>query len=490
MRRSLRLLSMVGILTCAVHAQIQLQFEGLKNQEQVANFYNGGTGGSQYDETGTKYADPHSTGGTNYGVSFGGNAVAVVAEDAGGTGRFNNNPSGNTVLSFLKPINSNAFMNVAAGFATGIAFWYSQPFTAAQTGNVDPISVKVYSGLNGTGTLLATINLPQSPSDCPVDKTGNSVANCFKAVGVSFNGIARSVDFTNANFTAFDNLTLGDAVTVPYPAPFPPKSACPIANGLKSFILEHRIEPTSFVSAFIPSFAAAQLAVFFDPTKEIHTHFEYNLNNDNFVRAWSIALPKGSPPITPAGYDFAGNAIAFAVIPIDKVYTTCDPRPSIAVTGYVQSATPAFGQLAGLPHWIGFSFDPTLPSGNFNAANVATINAGATGIIGNSASVIVVGGTSGSGATPTVVVTPATQSTYSRQLYLDASKSTDPSGSALTFSWTQVGSSPAAGIANATSATPLVTFGSGSGDYVFQVAVKNAAGQTSTGQTTVTYLGR
>ena len=482
MRNSMKFFALIGLAAVTVQAAVvQLTFEGLKNQEQVADYYSGGRGGGRYDENGVKYADGASTGGQNYGVSFGGNSLAVIAEDApGGTGRFANQPSGVTVLSFNNVLKSNSYMNVAGGFTTGISFWYSQPFY--------PIVVRVYDGLNGTGKLLATMNLPQSATNCPLDKMKNSVANCWTPVGASFNGIAKSVDFTDANFSAFDNLTIGEAVTVPYPPTTPPVSSCPIQNGVKSFILEHKLDAFSFISAFIPNFAPEQIGVFFDPTKEIHTHFEYKDTEPGVVRAWSIPLPLGAPPVTPQGTNFEGMAIAKAVLKVDKIYTTCSPRPAIMVTGPVLESTPVYGPMVGLPHAIAFSFDPSIAVNN--AANVSTTNAGTVTILGNVGTVIVVGAPKTS--TPSIVLSGASsnavQQVFGNPYVVDASMSTDTSGSALTYQWSST--NPVAFTPSATSASPTIIFQAKGGDYPITLTVTNAAGGSSKANFTLQYLGR
>lgn len=103
-------------------------------------------------------------------------------------------------------------MNVAAGFDTGFSFFYSS--------NNTPGTVSVWSGLNSTGSLLATLNLP-------VNATGGD--GCFGTgfcpytpFGVTFDGTALSVDFAGANNQiAFDDITLGSATpggVVPEPA--------------------------------------------------------------------------------------------------------------------------------------------------------------------------------------------------------------------------------------------------------------------------------
>lgn len=169
-------------------APVVLNFEGVGDQASVNNFYNGGT-----DSTG------HS--GTNYGINFSTTSLGIIDSDAGGSGNFANEPSASTVLFFLS---GNAdTMNVAAGFTTGFSFYYSTSQAAF---------VSVYSGLNGTGTVLATINLPVnfSNGNCVGDPTG---AYChWDPVGVTFAGTAMSVNFGgSANFVAFDDVTLGSA---------------------------------------------------------------------------------------------------------------------------------------------------------------------------------------------------------------------------------------------------------------------------------------
>ena len=75
-------------------------------------------------------------------------------------------------------------MNVAAGFTTGFSFNYVS-YSAAG-------SVSVFSGLNGTGTLLASISLSPNAGNCP----GYSAGFCpFSPVGVAFAGTAMSIEF-------------------------------------------------------------------------------------------------------------------------------------------------------------------------------------------------------------------------------------------------------------------------------------------------------
>src|SRR5690606_16405502 len=107
---------------------IVLDFEGLGDEDQINNFYNGGTSGAGYS-------------GPNHGVEFGA-AKAVIDADAGGSGITANEPSPSTTMYF--PSANLTFINVAAGFTTGFSFYYS----SGQNG-----TVSVFDELNGTGNL-------------------------------------------------------------------------------------------------------------------------------------------------------------------------------------------------------------------------------------------------------------------------------------------------------------------------------------------------
>jgi hypothetical protein len=180
----------------AFAAPIVLTFEGVGDYAAVNGFYNGGT-------------DSQGHTGANYGVSFSPTSLATIDSDAGGSGNIANEPSGDTALFFLS--GSAATMNVAAGFDTGFSFFYS----SAASGFVN-----VYSGMNATGSLLATINLTSNISGCVGDPNGDFCR--FTAIGIAFDGIAHSVDFGGtANQIGFDNITIGSEVPDPTDAPEP-----------------------------------------------------------------------------------------------------------------------------------------------------------------------------------------------------------------------------------------------------------------------------
>ena len=193
----------------AAAVPLVLTFEGLQNTEHANAFYNGGTGSLG------------SGPGVNFGIQFS-NAVAFIDSDAGGTGNFGGEPSPSTAITFLGA--GATTMNVAAGFDTGFSFFYSAI--------VAPGVVRVWSDLDGTGTLLVELDLALTPFQGAPDPTG--AFSPFLPFGVTFDGIAHSVDFSgSANQIGFDNITLGSERPIGAAQAIPePGSLLLLAGGL------------------------------------------------------------------------------------------------------------------------------------------------------------------------------------------------------------------------------------------------------------------
>ena len=188
-------------------AVISLDFEGVNATypsgfASIGNFYNGGTSSD-------------GTTGTNYGISFGSNALAIClnsttvscsATSRGGLGDAGSQRGG---LFFTS--GTETFLNYAAGFDTGFSFFYA---SVSYSG-----SVGVYDGVDGTGNLLATLSLTPQASGC----SSYGAAFCpFVAAGVTFSGTARSIAFAGvANQIVFDDVTFGSATPGESPAPEP-----------------------------------------------------------------------------------------------------------------------------------------------------------------------------------------------------------------------------------------------------------------------------
>jgi hypothetical protein len=180
----------------AYAAVIDLTFEGINATYPsgfafINGFYNGGTSSD-------------GTSGPNYGISFSSNAQAICLNTPGVTcsntsrGGFGDPNSQKGGLFFLS--GTSAIMDVAGGFDTGFSFDYTAIF---QPGFVD-----VFSGPDGTGTLLAHMDIPTTPSGpCP----GYTGAFCpFLPLGIAFSGTAESVSFGGVeNQIVFDDVTFG-----------------------------------------------------------------------------------------------------------------------------------------------------------------------------------------------------------------------------------------------------------------------------------------
>jgi len=186
-----RRIAIIACLLFFIGAQVSfadpvvLTFEGIPDEAPILNFY------------------------SSLGITFGPDALALIDGDNGGGGNFANEPSPNTVAYFLT--GPGVVMNVPGGFDTGFSFFYTSAEVA---------SVSVFDGVDGGGTLLATIPLLANWTDgtCVGDPTGSYCH--WDPIGVAFAGIAKSVNFGGAaNRVAFDNITVGAAHPVIMPEP-------------------------------------------------------------------------------------------------------------------------------------------------------------------------------------------------------------------------------------------------------------------------------
>jgi hypothetical protein len=185
-------LAILAVTPAFAATTITLDFEGAAGYvNSIRDFYNGGI-------------DSLGRSGPNYGVSFTEAAVAL-SNDALGP-YYSHAPS---PLTVMYAYDSSAVMNVAQGFVDRLTFYYSSSDAVLD-------AVNIYSGLNGSGTLLASASL-----------SGNAGLGCsdsaycrFDLTSVKFAGVAKSVSFGgNAPFVAYDNVTI-TPVPVPEPATY------------------------------------------------------------------------------------------------------------------------------------------------------------------------------------------------------------------------------------------------------------------------------
>lgn len=176
---------LLGMAGGAYAVPFTLDFEGVGDQAQIQDFYNGGT-------------DSDGNSGTNYGVGFGDNALGVIDRDAGGNGNFANEPTPDTIMFFLA---GSSILNYSPGFDTGFSFYYTTSRAA---------SVTVWDQENAGGSLLGQIDLVANytANSCTGDPSGQFCN--FDVGNVTFSGTAKSIDFSGtANQVGFDNITFG-----------------------------------------------------------------------------------------------------------------------------------------------------------------------------------------------------------------------------------------------------------------------------------------
>jgi hypothetical protein len=156
-------------------------------------------GGLQNMQVGTAYR----------GVSFSSNILVLRVVGRKGSGAFAPDPT-RTPIIFINGVTGSpvtGVIDVAAGFSTGIQFYFTAGFGE---------SVTVWSGYNGTGTILATLAL--SPNNLPC--TGFPSYCNWTSASLGFSGTAKSVTFTGpANGLEIADIALNSTTSsIPEPS--------------------------------------------------------------------------------------------------------------------------------------------------------------------------------------------------------------------------------------------------------------------------------
>ena len=203
-----------------------------------------------------------------------------------------------------------------------------------------------------------------------------------------------------------------------------------------------------------------------------------------------FTVQPGAPLPTPINANLTGSILGVYTLSIEKIYKTILPKNSLAFTGTVTGGTPngVLGDVAGLPFTVSLGYTDDTPA---KIIDLVHVMAGRVVIYTKDAvGTLIVP----KPETPTppgegpqvVIVAPA--NTVDMQIALDASKSTDASGTTLTFAWKNVNKT--AVLLNPNTAIATVQFGEGFGDYIFELTVTNGNGVSVTKTVTVSYLGR
>jgi hypothetical protein len=164
-----------------------LNFNYVKDGQQIGNFYDGGG----------------NSGVPNFGITFSSSVYGLRSEFQDGSGSFMPDPT-NTPAIFMEGAYGSTVsgtMNVAGGFSSGINFLYTAAF---QT------TVTVWSGANGTGSVLATIALAPNNAGCTIVSLCN-----WSVAGLSFSGTAGSVTFSGPAYSlGLTDITVGQSTSI------------------------------------------------------------------------------------------------------------------------------------------------------------------------------------------------------------------------------------------------------------------------------------
>jgi hypothetical protein len=167
-------------------ASTLITFDGLKDQESIGNYYNGGLGSLG------------SGPGPQLGLSFSG-ATVRLASDAGGTANFLGEPS--PVAALFSP--GFVTLDSSAGMLS-VSFYYSNPFGTTE--------IRSFSGPDLRGTILSDTLLPNTPAG------PGSAFPSFAQVTITFSGAPVSIAIVSQSLGGLylDNMLVETtAATVP-----------------------------------------------------------------------------------------------------------------------------------------------------------------------------------------------------------------------------------------------------------------------------------
>jgi hypothetical protein len=132
------------------------------------------------------------------GLEFGGDILGVVNDEF--TQFFTGAPSPIGVISSVG--SANALNILGPGFfANALTLSYSATENA---------TVSIWSGANGTGSLIDTLNLGANSASCALETPFCT----WQSATLAFSGLAKSITFDTAFNAAFDNVQV-DAVPLP-----------------------------------------------------------------------------------------------------------------------------------------------------------------------------------------------------------------------------------------------------------------------------------
>jgi hypothetical protein len=267
-----------------------------------------------------------------------------------------------------------------------------------------------------------------------------------------------------------------------------------------SFSIERVLTLTDVLTTHTPSVPANIIASITSGAQEIRERLIYNPPANTLTSTVFLVAP-GSPNPTPIAVNITGTTLASYTIAIDRVYNSCKPYPSVMFVGTVSSS----------------SGGPAVPNGIYNVSFVgapAAVSIGYTtdtpplinNVVDLFAGIVVSFSAAGNGTVtfPAVPVTPPGTTgpvivlninvpqtgrlqVFNQPFHLDASQSTDSSGSPLTFLWSV---NPPVAFSPSPTAPAIDIQFPGQGDFTVTLTVTSSTGQTSSVTIPLQFIGR
>lgn len=186
-----------------------LTFGGQVNGTSINTFFDGGSdaygsAGGAANNAGITFSTPAEFANAGYnGTGFN-----------GGTGKFENVPSGATGVLYMAsvPTAVTPIMNDANGFS-GISLNYSLLDNTASYAS----TISLYSGLNGTGNLLGTLHLAAAATTVACTSSHDEFCTWSSTSDLALGGTAESAVFNGdaRTYTEFDAVALNTSVPLP-----------------------------------------------------------------------------------------------------------------------------------------------------------------------------------------------------------------------------------------------------------------------------------
>jgi hypothetical protein len=263
------------------------------------------------------------------------------------------------------------------------------------------------------------------------------------------------------------------------------------AQTISSFTQEITVLPTAISAASPPAIPASLIAAITSGALQIRQAATYDANLKQ-LRVRTFTVPPQSPNPTPAAAQ--NSVLDDYTVDVTQTLFATSPRSMVLIGSVSNVAMPSpIGVVRGstVIYSVGYTRGEN-GAAQFNNTTLVLPGTGVLFAAMSSGTLRFAGdptpGTGGTGTGAPVADAGPDITALTPEVQLDATKSADPDGDAITYSWKSVGKS--ASLRNAASATPVVQFGEGFGEYEFELTVTDSKGLSSTDRVKVLYLAR